>query len=94
MKKKIVTHTDVLAKLNRKWPGFKKEVAEGVARLHVAERIAELRHRAHLSQKALAEKIGTTQSNVARMENPEYNDYRVSTLAKIAEATNGSFVIP
>jgi ribosome-binding protein aMBF1 (putative translation factor) len=94
MRNKIITHKDVVAGLDRKWPGFKKRVAEGVAQLRIAERIQELRQRAHLSQKRLAEKIGTTQSNVARMENLDYRDYRVSTLAKIAEATRGRFVIP
>ncbi len=93
MKKKLITHTDVVVGLDKKWPGFQKRVTEGVAQLHIAERIQELRHRAHLSQRKLAERIGTTQSNVARMENPDYHDYRVSTLSKIAEATRGRFVI-
>ncbi|MBI2119403.1 MAG: helix-turn-helix transcriptional regulator [Elusimicrobia bacterium] len=52
-----------------------------------------MRQRSRMSQKELAERIGTTQSVVSRMESSNYVDYRVSTLKRIADATGGSFVI-
>src|SRR5262245_50859221 len=58
-----------------------------LARLRLANQILEVRHRAGLSQEALAERIGTKQSAVARMERGGYTGYTVSTLAKIAAAT-------
>ena len=43
--------------------------------------------RAGLSQAALAQRIGTQQSGVARMENAGCTSYTTNTLAKIAAAT-------
>lgn len=93
MREKIFTHNDVLNELEKKWPGFKKEVKAKADKLHIAYKIAEMRHRARLSQKALANKIGTKQSVVARMESPNYKDYRVSTLSKIAQALHSQLVV-
>lgn len=57
------------------------------ARLQIADQIAKLRIRAGLSQAALADRIGTKQAGVARMERRDYQGYTVTTLAKIAAAT-------
>jgi transcriptional regulator with XRE-family HTH domain len=51
--------------------------------LRVAYRILELRKKAGISQVELAEKIGTTQGNVARMESGRQN-FTLQTLEKIA----------
>lgn len=93
MNKKIITHTEVMKELDKKWPGFRRKVKAEADRLHIAYRIAQLRQRSRMSQKELAERIGTTQSVVSRMESSNYVDYRVSTLKRIADATGGSFVI-
>jgi ribosome-binding protein aMBF1 (putative translation factor) len=61
-----------------------------VQRLRLANQILEVRQRAGLSQEALAERIGTKQSAVARMERGDYMGYTVSTLAKIAAAADSS----
>ena len=58
-----------------------------LARLRLANQIAALRARSGLSQAELAEKIGTKQAGVARMERASYTGYTVGTLAKIAAAT-------
>jgi ribosome-binding protein aMBF1 (putative translation factor) len=58
-----------------------------LARLKIANQIATLRKVCGLSQAALAERIGTKQTGVARMERAGYTSFTVTTLAKIAAAT-------
>jgi len=60
-----------------------------LARLQIATQIAALRERAGLSQAALADRIGTKQAGIARMERRDYQGYMVATLAKIAAAAGG-----
>ena len=55
--------------------------------LEVALTINQLRRKKRLSQAQLAKKIGTTQSNVARMEAGNQN-FTTDTLQKIAQALN------
>ena len=57
-----------------------------LARLRLASQIQTLRRQRGLSQAALAERIGTKQTGVARMEREGYTGYNVGTLAKIAAA--------
>ena len=58
-----------------------------LARLKLANQIAALRRHVGLSQAQLAERIGTKQAGVARMERAGYGSFTVTTLAKIAAAT-------
>ena len=58
-----------------------------LARLKLAEQIAAVRKRAGLSQAQLAERIGTKQTGVARMERATTTGFTTTTLAKIAAAT-------
>jgi ribosome-binding protein aMBF1 (putative translation factor) len=62
---------------------FQKELA----RLQLARQIAAARKRAGLSQAQLAERIGTKQTGVARMERAGTTGFTTTTLAKIAAAT-------
>ena len=87
MKRKKITTRDVLRTLEKKHPGFKKGVRGELAKLNLAHQICELRRRAKISQKELGRRIGMEQSNIARLENADYPDYKVSTLQKIAAAT-------
>ncbi len=64
---------------------FKKYFDEYGKQLEIAYLIAQKRKQEKISQKELAEKIGTTQSNVARMEAGNQN-FSMITLEKIAEA--------
>ncbi len=64
---------------------FKKYFDEYGKQLEIAYLIAQKRKQAKISQKELAQKIGTTQSNVARMEAGNQN-FSMITLEKIAEA--------
>ena len=67
-------------------PDFARIFVEEKEKLDLAIRIHELRAEAGISQKRLAEMIGTTQSVIARMENPEYSGYSLRMLRRIAAA--------
>ena len=54
----------------------------------VARTIYELREQAGLSQKELADKVGTTQSVVSRLEDSDYEGHSLSMLSRIAKALN------
>lgn len=60
--------------------------------LEIAYQILQLRKKSNISQGELARRIGTTQSNVARMEGGRQN-FTVDTLEKIAETFNKDLVI-
>lgn len=62
----------------------KRDTAWSAALL--ANGIRTLREHRGLTQAGLAEAIGTTQSAIARMENPAYRGWSVRTLLKIAVA--------
>lgn len=67
------------------------ELAAAVAREHlkasVAMEIYAARTAARLTQKQLAELIGTQQSVIARLENADYRGHSLVMLQKVAEAT-------
>jgi len=54
----------------------------------VALQIAALRTEAGLTQKELAEKVGTTQQQICRLESPSYEGHSLSLLRRVAEALN------
>lgn len=54
----------------------------------VARMIYELRQEADMTQKGLAELIGTTQSVISRLEDADYNGHSLSMLSRIAKALN------
>lgn len=66
-------------------PKFKKYYDEYGKQLEIAYAILQLRKREGLSQAELAKKIGTKQSDVARMEAGEQN-FTTETLQRIASA--------
>lgn len=67
-------------------PKFKAVYDEVSAKMGIGEQIAELRHRAKMSQLELARKVHTSRTAITRYESGEYDGYNVSTLAKIAKA--------
>ena len=69
-----------LVKYNRNYlrnPEFKRLLLE------IAGQILQLRKHKKMSQQTLAKKIGTTQSNIARMEAGNQN-FSLATLGKLA----------
>jgi DNA-binding XRE family transcriptional regulator len=65
---------------------FKKMYDAELDRLRLAHRIAELREKHGLTQAELAHKVGTTQAGISRLENPNYRNYSLKTLEKVAIA--------
>jgi DNA-binding Xre family transcriptional regulator len=55
---------------------------------HIAMQIHRLRTRAGLSQKQLADFVGTTQSVISRLESTNYSGHSMNMLEKIASALN------
>ncbi len=74
-----------LLKRELKNPEFKKLYDEYGRQLEIAYQILQLRKKKKLSQAQLAKKIGTKQSNIARMESGQQN-FSVDILEKIADA--------
>ena len=81
--------TTSLGSLKRKWmkePGFKQGYDALAPEFEVASAFIEARTRAKLSQAALAKKMGTSQSTIARLESGAAKP-SLSTLARFAKAT-------
>lgn len=68
-------------------PESSARFAETLERISGGLEIADLRIRAGQTQQELAERIGTTQSGVSRLE--RQRDFLVSTLSEYVEATGG-----
>jgi predicted transcriptional regulator len=54
--------------------------------LDIACKIYDLRTKAGLSQRALANRIGTSAANICRLENADYQGHSLSMLRRIAAA--------
>jgi len=67
-------------------PKFKAVYDEVSAQMNVGEQIAQLRHKAKMSQLELAKRVDTSRTAIARYENGDYNRYNVGTLMRIARA--------
>ena len=86
--------TDALEILRRRYIGDNSDRLTSLEeeRLHakVARQIHDLRTQAGLSQAELAERIGTTQSAVSRLENADYEGHSLGMLRRVAEALGGT----
>ena len=76
---------DDYLKKELKNPEFKKYYDEYGKQLEIAYQILKLRKKKKMSQLELAKRIGTKQSNIARIETGQQN-FSVDTLEKIADA--------
>lgn len=79
---KVRTYSDKLLEDKN----FREEFEQEYKNLIVSEKIAELRHKANLTQDELARKVHTTKSAISRYESNAYKGYSVSLLQKIASA--------
>lgn len=73
-------------------PVFRKHYDEYGKQLEIAYQILQLRKKKGISQSELAKKIGTKQTNIARLESGQQN-FTVETLQKIAHALNRNLKI-
>jgi transcriptional regulator with XRE-family HTH domain len=63
-------------------------VEEERCNANVARRIYKLRTKAGLSQRQLAERVGTTASVICRLEDADYDGHSLTMLRRIAQALN------
>jgi ribosome-binding protein aMBF1 (putative translation factor) len=84
--------TDALKIIHRKFyegnPERIEELEEARINDDVARKIVALREENGLSQRALAEMIGTTASVICRLEDADYEGHSLTMLNKIARALN------
>ena len=59
----------------------------------MAFQLAALRKARGISQKQLAEKIGTSQQQISRLESPSYQGHSLSMLRRVVEALGGSLKV-
>ena len=67
---------------------LRQSANEAVVNAEVAQLIHDVRSKAKLTQKQLAELVGTTQSAIARLEDADYEGHSLSMLQRIAAAVN------
>ena len=65
---------------------FRKRFDEEYQNICIGEQITRIRHRANLTQDALAKRTHTTKSAISRYENSDYKSYSLQLLNKIAKA--------
>lgn len=67
-------------------PALWRRVEHEKLNIEVAQLIYDARTAAKLTQKQLAELVGTTQPVIARLEDADYNGHSLTMLRRIAEA--------
>lgn len=78
---------DLFIKDDPEMPALLKEEGE---RADIAQRIYDMRTREGLTQKQLADLIGTTPSVISRLEDADYDGYSMKMLNRIAHALDYS----
>lgn len=67
-------------------PEFADRFARAGEAWDIALQIAAAREKAGLSQRELAERVGTTQQQISRLESPNYEGHSLSMLRRVAQA--------
>ncbi|HUU23620.1 MAG TPA: helix-turn-helix domain-containing protein, partial [Phycisphaerae bacterium] len=84
------TETSALDLLKRRYIGDDKKRLAALDRERVNAEVASLIHnarrRAGLNQKQLAEKVGTTQSVISRLEDADYGGHSLNMLKRVSSA--------
>ncbi len=76
----------VLERLTGKSAGVRQDIANARINFEVAQMIYDARTKARLSQRELAERIGSRQSVIARLEDADYKGHSLSMLQRIGIA--------
>jgi len=93
MKKGKAVMYDLNLGKEMKSPRFAATFQKEVSRNRLAEQIAALRQKHGWTQADLAHKVGTTQSGIARLENPNYRNYSLKMLEKVAAVLSARLVV-
>jgi len=87
MAKKKKTTTNAVKILHKRYIRGNKKRLESLQKerenLNIAELICAIRKQAGLSQKQLANLVGTTQSVISRLEDADYNGHSLAMLRRI-----------
>lgn len=86
MKKKKDDLDRTLEKILKEDPSFQEKLDKADEAWDIAFQVYDLRKKAGLTQKQLADLVGTKQSNIARLESADYTAYTLTTLEKITRA--------
>jgi len=78
----------ILENIHRNDPELQEMVITASINAEVAQLIYEARTQAGLTQKQLADLVGTKQPVIARLEDADYEGHSLSMLQKIASALN------
>ena len=76
----------ILEKVTGKSPALRDEIAAARINLQVAQMIYDSRTKAGLSQRQLADLIGSKQPVIARLEDADYEGHSLTMLQRIAGA--------
>ncbi len=88
MKRKKDDLDRTIEKVLKEDPSFQVELDRADQAWDIAFQIYDLRGKAGMTQKQLAELVGTRQSNIARIESADYTGYTLKTLEKVTKALN------
>jgi ribosome-binding protein aMBF1 (putative translation factor) len=78
----------ILQQMTSEDPEMEELIEESSLNAELAQLIYRTRTQAGLTQQQLADRIGTKQSVIARLEDAEYEGHSLSMLQKIARALN------
>lgn len=85
--------TAAIDQLFSETPGWADTLGAAEVAIGVSQAISDLRERHGLTQKALAARVGTTQSVIARLEDADYEGHSLRMLARIASAVGEKVTI-
>jgi ribosome-binding protein aMBF1 (putative translation factor) len=86
MPKKTSDALEILDSLHRGDAGYAADLAPEKGRLRVGQVIRSARSEAGLTQAELAERVGTSQSVIARLEDASYEGHTLRMLERVASA--------
>jgi transcriptional regulator with XRE-family HTH domain len=87
---KAKTNFDSYLEDQLKDPAFAARFQEAGEAWDVAMQLAALRKESGLSQKDLAERVGTSQQQISRLESPSYEGHSLSMIRRVAEVLGAS----
>ncbi len=79
---------EILDRMIGQDPDLRHQADEALVNAEVAQLIYDARTKSKLTQKRLADLVGTTQSVIARLEDADYEGHSLSMLQRIASALN------
>lgn len=72
---------------------FKEKFYKGLEKTRIAAEISYYREKRGITQAQLAKLLGTSQSTVARLEDPFYENYSLNTLRKVAKVLDLELIV-